>query len=210
MFVSSALAAKMYEPLLGRLLSGVRAELMSMALVSGGALQEGENWLLLDCCCGAGGFLHGMTKAHQDTCFCMGLDIDIHMLQTTRQRVPQGCVICADAAYIPLQDKAVSVATVCMALHTMPYAVALRVLHELMRVSHRLIVADYCLAERNLHMPAVSLAYILEAIVGGEHFCAYKTFIAKGALEGLLYTAGCVSQQRVIALGGAAHIVVVR
>ncbi len=94
-----------------------------------------------------------------------------------------------------------------MALHAMPLDVAMACVRELYRVSERVIIADYCLAERNLYTLASLTAHAVECMVGGEHYKNYKDFIRLGALEGFLRHMGYGIHTRRTVLGGAGQVV---
>ncbi len=215
-------AASMYEPLLGPVLQGLRQEVCS--IIHGHVLkgQEGDASSLqpvciLDCCCGAGGFLEFLQRQNKQIseAFCFGLDISPAMLCAAQKllyknhqgKIQQPCIIQGDALQLPLATQSITVATLCMALHTFPLAQGKRLMQELLRVASYVIVADYCLAERNLHVPSAWLAHGVECLVGGEHYAAYKEFMGDGALEGFCHTEGLIPQVRRSTLGGAGQVV---
>ncbi len=200
-----------YEPVLGSLLKGMRHDVWEGVRYFAAQHTKGaEPFTLLDCCCGAGGFLQiSAQQEHMSTVLCTGLDSSSHMLHAAQKRVPQGNFVQGDALALPFANKSIHMATICMALHTMQSESQNAVINELLRVSQRLIVVDYCLTERNIHFPVTWLAHAIEWCVGGEHYACYKAFMRGGALEGLFYTMGLVPAQRRLTLGGAGLIFVV-
>ncbi len=211
----------LYEPLLGPILQGLRQEVC--ALIEDTVLNEQKCDALslpytsiLDCCCGAGGFLRILQQniVRRHNTFCFGLDINPYMLheaqkqQQKKEAMGKPCsyLIQGDALQLPLSTQSITVATLCMALHTLPAEQGKKLLQELLRVASFVIIADYCLAERNLHLPSACLAHGVEYLVGGEHYASYKIFMAGGALEGFCHTQGLIPLQRRSTLGGAGQI----
>ncbi len=197
-------AVALYEPFLGRLLQGLRREVCAMLpYVSSCLVEPKRPSVLLDCCCGAGGFLRMAHETHGNTWQFMGLDSSQAMIHEAQQRVPQALCVQGDGVHLPFATQSIDVATVCMAVHTMPAAQGAALVQELLRVARFVIVADYALAERNIHVPSAYLAHAVEALVGGEHYACYKKFMQGGALEGFLYTQGLSPLKRASCLGGA-------
>ncbi|MBQ9451722.1 MAG: hypothetical protein IJU65_00285 [Desulfovibrio sp.] len=73
-------------------------------------------------------------------------------------------------------------------------------LHMASTVSHKLLVADFKLAERNLELPVVGISWLLLHLFYGK--CV--TIFRHGGLEGLVRTAGLVVEHRKTFLFGAA------
>ncbi len=190
-------AARLYEPLLGSILKPLRQEVLKLACIS-------KDDMLLDCCCGAGGFL----KCHINNSgnVPIGIDISLSMLMQAKKNAPSAKLFCADASKLPFASKSMDVASVCMALHAMPLHVAKACLEELCRVAKRVIIADYCLTERNLYFLATSFAHTVEFLVGGEHYKCYKEFMRIGGIEGFLRQMNLEPSTRQMALGGSVLI----
>ncbi len=215
-------AASLYEPLLGPILRGLRQEVYDVIydhvlkdqVADVSSLRPVR---ILDCCCGAGGFLDFLQhKSKQlNHVFCFGLDLSPAMLHAAQKRLHKShqsaeqkhYIIQGDALQLPLATQSVTVATLCMALHTLPVEQGRKLIQELLRVASNVIVADYCLAERNLHVPSTWLAHGVECLVGGEHYATYKEFMGGGALEGFCHTEGLIPQARRFTLGGAGQVV---
>ncbi len=198
----------LYEPLLSPLLSGLRKEVLTHVYKQ--ALQEPHTPVFcLDCCCGAGGLLRLVAQQYTQNMTCIGLDTNAFMLQEARKNASESFFLQANAVHIPLATQSVHVATLCMSLHTMPLEIRQGVMRELLRVAKKVIVADYCLAERNIHLPSAFLAHVVERLIGGEHYAQYKNFMQQGALEGFLYTQGLCPQERYTVLGGAGQVSIV-
>ncbi len=203
------LGALLYEPVLGSLLGSLRRCVVSLALSLRPPLHEG----VLDCCCGAGGLLlmlnNSMSSVSKKRALCIGIDLSPAMLRQAKKRTastPTSLVRC-DGSKLPFADKSFGLVTLCMALHTVPYDVALRMTQESRRVAQHVIIADYCLVERNIYAPAAVLATSLEMLAGGSHYRNYKVFMQRGGLEGFLYKAGWSVRQRHTVLGGVGRVV---
>ncbi len=205
-------AINLYEPVLGPVLHGLRRQigvsLQERILPSLEQQQRSRPWVLLDCCCGAGGLLKML--AAQENMFLMGLDKDIRMLNVAQRYASRAFLIQGDGMQLPFGTGSVQVATLCMAVHTLPLQVAQALVQELLRVASYVFIADYCLAERNIHMPAAWLAHGVEFFVGGEHYACYKNFMRLGALEGFLYAEGHEPLLRRSVLGGAGQLVMLQ
>ncbi len=194
------LGVTLYEPIIGSLLSSMRSEVVHMAVGLGA-----KN--IFDCCCGAGGLLNVL--AQQGFVHCVGLDKNPYMLNKCGEVARRAQLVHGDACQLPFASKSFDISTVCMALHTMPLVTARQLMEELCRVSQYCIVADYCLAERNIALPAAILSHIIEALVGGEHYRCYKAFQGQGGLEGFLHSMALNPVMRRSTLGGAGLVVVI-
>lgn len=204
-------AVRLYEPLLGGLLSDVRAQVLDLCNSLGVRR-------VLDVCCGPAGCCRVLHQGGLQVC---GLDFSWPMLQQA-QRTMAGAasflgLLRANAVHLPFASRRLDLpasdacfdATVLMlALHTMPLAQAQAVVREALRVSPLCIVADYRLAERNIDLPAAAFAHSIEWLVGGEHYAHYKKFMAAGAVEGFARLSGFRIGARRRVLGGAGGIIV--
>lgn len=200
-------AARLYEPLMGPVLSGLRARIT--------ALCEHPNVLaacpgdgnrprrVLDCCCGPGGMSRLLRERGMEV---TGVDVSDAMLECARRRAPGVTFLHADARRLPFADGKFDVAVISLALHSMDAETADAVLHELLRVAAVVIVADFCLAERNLEVPATAVIRAVEWSVGGEHYRNCRRFMEHGGLEGLLYRHRLTALSRAHALGGGATV----
>lgn len=164
--------AAYYERAFAELLRPVRQRMVA---------QIAPGMRVLDLCCGAGGFLADL---HRAGVRAIGVDLSPSMLCAASQ--PHACLIRADARVLPFANHAFDRVTLCLALHEMHPDCARAVLHESLRLSPRVILADYCLPERNLELPATLCAHALERLVGGEHYRNYRFFMRAGGLEGFV------------------------
>ncbi len=198
-------AASLYEPIIGTLLQGLRKEMCELVGMH-------KTKVLLDCCCGAGGFLHMLQKHNiqhsWEQGIYMGLDKSQAMLQA-QKGISKVHRIHGDAMVLPFATQSLDMATLCMALHTFSPEQGQQVLQELLRVARCVVVADYTLVERNIYFPSAWLAHGVEFLVGGEHYACYKQFMQGGALEGFCYSQGLHIQERRMTLGGAGLIALI-
>lgn len=136
---------------------------------------------VLDICCGTGKQIQRYQTLGIES---YGVDMSCGMLQVASNITPT--IVCADATHLPFATATFDVATVSLALHEMPLASAEALVHEALRVAKTLMIMDYCMAERNIEVPAASLAFLVERMVGGEHYQNYRIFMRQGAVEGLV------------------------
>lgn len=136
---------------------------------------------VLDICCGTG---KQIEKLQAYGIEAYGLDMSWGMLQVASRT--GASIVCADATRLPFASASFDVATVSLALHEMPLARAEALVYEALRVAKTFIMVDYCMAERNIEVPAASLAFLVERMVGGEHYENYRIFMRQGAVEGLV------------------------
>lgn len=189
-------AARLYEPLLGGVLRGLRERVVALCPTRGA---------ILDCGCGPGGVLRLLTGCPAVKTVT-GVDTSPVMLREAKHNAPSAQFVQADGASLPFADKSFDAACICLVLHSLPLHKASAIVCELRRVAHTVIIADYILAERNLALPAVALSHAIELCVGGEHYRNYCAFMRQGALEGLLHRQGMYISARHYALGGAALV----
>lgn len=182
---------------------------------------------VLDICCGTG---KQMEKFYELGMDAYGVDMSHGMLQVVRKtakkvaynqtkgqaegqcqkQAPAFTVLHADATRMPFSDASFDMATVSLALHEMPLAHAEALVLEALRVAKSLLILDYCMAERNIEVPATSLAFVVERLVGGEHYQNYRTFMRQGAVEGLITRLGLRRIMRHKVWAGAGVIEVVQ
>lgn len=166
---------------------------------------------ILDIGCGTGRLL-----SHFHACGfnCTGIDASPAALERLRGKIPHAnTVLCADstlqsgAVPLPFADRHFDIAVLCFALHRLSPPAQSAALAEARRVSHCVIVADYCLTERNLHYPARWLAGGLELCRGPARFRAYRDFLRVGGIYGLLRRENAAPRSEIPLFGGAADAI---
>jgi ubiquinone/menaquinone biosynthesis C-methylase UbiE len=128
---------RLYEPLFGRMLSGVRRAAQELAPPFPGLL-------VLDVGCGTGAFLASYAAAG---CRVAGLDASAEMLAAARRRLGPGAVLVqGDAAALPFPSAAAGLVTATMLFHSLSPAARRAALAEMGRVaapSGCVVVADH-------------------------------------------------------------------
>ncbi len=145
----------------------------------------------------------------------VGLDTDLDMLAAARKRLANykcapffhAKLVHAEATALPFADKSIDISILSLVLHQLDERARVLALYEAMRVSKRVLVADYKMPERNLDYMGYALGNGVERLVGGDHYDHYRTYMAQGGIEGLLQRF-CVAQ-RTPALLGAVTVAVV-
>lgn len=78
-------------------------------------------------------------------------------------------------------DNSFDVALTSMAVHQFDADLAIKILSEMKRIAHRVMVVDY-----NHHMPAGwgrRVAWGIERIAGGEHYRNFRVYMKKGGMH---------------------------
>ena len=203
-------AARLYEPLLGAMLSSLREEVTALCehpSVVAACPGDGDRpRRILDCCCGPGGLSRLLRERGMEV---IGVDMSELMLKFARRWVSDVTFLRADARTLPFTAGEFDVAAISLALHSMDAGVANAVLRELLRVAAVVIVADFCLAERNLELPANAAIRVVEWLIGSEHYRNCRRFMEQGGVEGLLYRHQLRVLERRHVLGGGATVAAV-
>ncbi|MEG2173037.1 MAG: class I SAM-dependent methyltransferase [Desulfovibrionaceae bacterium] len=200
--------ARAYEPVLGKLLAGMRAQVLALCRQFGAHR-------VLDLCCGPAGLSRLLQGNGLHVC---ALDLSWPMLRQARHTLTGGPqtlgLVQGDATRLPFSGRASApdfdIAVLALALHSLSPAQGHCVVREALRVARYCIIADFSLAERNLDMPAVAMAHGAEWLVGGEHYAQYRTFMAAGGIEGFARATGRTLCARCRSMGGAASLIVLQ
>lgn len=196
----AGLGARLYEPILGRLLSGVRRAGLALCPPRPGMR-------VVDVGCGTGAVLARYAAAG---CRVAGLDASASMLAEARRRLGPGALLAAgEATALPFADGSADLVTAMMLLHTLPEKDRPAALAEMARVAGargRVLIADYGPAR----MPTFgarlsrSLAGAIEGLAG--HGGGMRSLRAVGGVAGLAGRAGMVVRAESAAAGGAIMI----
>jgi ubiquinone/menaquinone biosynthesis C-methylase UbiE len=192
-------AARLYEPVLGRLLGGVRRSVLALAPPRAGLV-------VVDVGCGTGALLARYAAAG---CRVAGADASAVMLAQARRSLGQGALLVeADGARLPFAAGSADLVVATMLLHSLPAQARLPVLAEMGRVAGergRVVVAD--------HRPGPSQAASewwarlgargIEAVAG--HLGGVRALDAAGGVSGLAPAAGLeVEAESLVAAGALA------
>jgi len=195
---------RLYEPLFGRMLSGVRRAARELAPPFPGLL-------VLDIGCGTGAFLASYAAAG---CRVAGLDASAEMLAAARRRLGPGAVLVrGDAGALPFPSGAAGLVTATMLFHSLTLTARGAALAEMARVaapSGCVVVADHRpgapagLGKRGARF----LAGAVEALAG--HGAGVRSLRGAGGIAALAGVAGLVVDAVLPAAGGALEVVRLR
>jgi SAM-dependent methyltransferase len=171
-----------YRSLIDPLLSSVRAGVLRN-------IAPGES--VIDIACGNGTLAFEIAGIAKDV---TAIDLDDEMIayaisKKTRLNKPNISFTAANASDLssfPAKKFATAVTT--MAIHQFDPYLAQKVLSEMKRVAHRVIIADY-----NIPLPknlAGLLASGIERLAGGDHYRNFRNFRAEGGLNHFTGSAG--------------------
>lgn len=197
-------AARLYEPVLGRLLEGVRRTALALSLPQAGTT-------VIDVGCGAGAMLARYAAAG---CRVVGLDASPDMLFEARRRLGPGTWLAiGEAAALPFAADTADLVTATMLLHTLPEEGRLATLAGMARVAGsrgRVLIADYG-PDRAPGLGARLARCAAAAIEGlAGHGPGVRSLRAAGGVAGLATAAGMVVESEAAAAGGAIAVVLLR
>ncbi len=198
------LAARLYEPVLGRLLAGVRRAGLALCPPRPGMM-------VLDVGCGTGAMLARYAAAG---CRVAGLDASPGMLTEARRRLgPDALLAAGEAAVLPFAPGAADLVMATMVLHTLPADARVAALAEMARVAGsrgRVLIADYGPGRA----PGLSarlarcVAGTIEGLAG--HSGGVRSLELAGGAAGLAAAAGMTVQAESAAAGGAIAVTLLR
>ena len=159
-------------------------------------VQKNEN--VLDVACGNGTL--SLLVEQNTGSRVTGIDLDPVMLGAAmkaakRKKNSQSRFMLMDATNLSVfAGKEFDVALISLAIHQFSPADGLKVLKELNRVAHRVIVVDY-------GWPMKSgffwwMTQLIERIAGGDHFRNFKLYMKNGGIDPLLKETGLMVKQR--------------
>lgn len=196
--------ARLYDPLTGPFLRGVRQAVATLA-------RSGKARTAVDLCCGTGAQL---VVLHSAGLCCTGVDLSLPMLTVARRNSPPSIsYINADGANIPLADDSFDLAILAFALHEKPATVRESFLAEalrLLRPGGTLAVADYLEPQGLLSRLGHLGVEVFERAAGAGHHAHYQEYLAQGGTLGLLGRMGLSPQQIMPSHLGAVGLVTLR
>ena len=193
----AGLTARLYEPLLGRILEGVRRTVLAL-------VPPRPGMTVIDVGCGSGEML---ARYAAGGCRVAGLDLSPAMLGEARRRLgPEALLALGEATALPFPSGGAGLVLATMLLHSLPADARVPALREMARVAGeggRVLVAD--------HRPdrvrgarsraARAVARTVERVAG--HGPGVRALLAAGGVPGLAVQAGLQVEAEATAAGGA-------
>lgn len=170
--------ARFYDLAAGWSLASTRRALAKLVAQSGAGS-------VLDVGCGTG---LQLLELERQGLRAVGVDNSEAMLAVARRRLGEegaSALITASGAELPFADNSFDAAMISLVLHESAEE-PFELLDEALRVSARLYVLDWGMAERNIDYPARLVVRFIERLAGCRHYAAYKNYMRGGALEGLI------------------------
>jgi ubiquinone/menaquinone biosynthesis C-methylase UbiE len=178
--VLDSVIARLYEPLLGRLVGGLRRAGLDL-------LPPRVGMHVLDVGCGTGAHLALYAAAG---CRVFGVDISEAMLCEARRRLGGGALLVgAEATRLPFDRDSFDLVVAATLLHGLPPGERVAALREMARVAGgrgAVLVIDYAPGPVQglvAHL-ARALGSAVEAL--GGHWAGYRSFRAAGGVPGLV------------------------
>ncbi len=170
------LTARVYDPVLGPFIKGIRKR-VALEIKRLGARR------VIDLCCGTGHQLSYLKDKNFDE--VVGVDLSQAMIEVSRKYNVE-CRL-GDATRTDYPDNYFDVAMVSFALHEKPWDLAKAIVQEARRIVRPggyFLVVDYYY-DRSTRPWGRFATWLIEFLVGGEHYRNFRTFITKGGLDNL-------------------------
>lgn len=170
--------ARFYDWVAGWTLASLRRGVAQMAAQSGARS-------VIDIGCGTG---LQLLELKRQGLRAIGVDNSKAMLDVAQKRLGEGTeadLALASGAALPFAAGEFDLSMLTLVLHESddePFAL----LDEALRVAPRAYVLDWGLTERNLDYPVHAGIRVVERMAGRRHYAAYKDYLHRGALEGLI------------------------
>jgi len=177
-----SLSGFIYRIFIDPLLSGLRKSV---------AEHVDPSYRVIDVACGTGALSLAMAeKAMYVTGIDLSEDMIITAQRTARRRGATNVSFeLHDASDLsPYRDGEFDLAVTSMAIHQFEAQLAIRILAEMKRISHRVIIADY-----NHNMPTglpARISWAMERIAGGDHYRNFRIYIQNGGTPWFVKKAG--------------------
>jgi ubiquinone/menaquinone biosynthesis C-methylase UbiE len=202
----SALAARLYDPLLEPLVGGFRRAGLEVA-----PLEPGSR--VLDVGCGTGAHLALYAARGAEV---TGVDTSTAMLKEARRRLgPEVRLVQAEAAALPFGDGRFDLVVAMTVLHEFASGQRRAVLAEMRRMAAprgRLLVIDHHPGRPHGARGRMirRFAATIEWIAGGEHTRNFRDFLASGGIFGLTGPAGLVLERWSVEAAGTMGVYLLR
>jgi SAM-dependent methyltransferase len=196
--------ARLYEPLFGRLLSGLRRAAWELC-------PPRPALVVLDVGCGTGAFLAPYAAAG---CRVIGVDSSEEMLGEARRRLgPAALLVRGEAAALPVASGAADLVVAMMLFHALGAGERGAALAEMARVagaSGRVLVADHRPTRATGIGPRLArgAARAIEGAAG--HGAGVRSLVAGGGMRALAAAAGLEGEAGRTAAGSALEVVLLR
>ena len=183
--------AVLYEVIFDRFLQGTRESIRSFI---------GQNSKVLDMGCGTGALAFDL--ARHKNCTVHGIDLASGRIARAQQRrdatgFAKATFATADATrLVGISDKEFDFTTMSLFLHALPQDIQYKVLQEAVRVSKRLLIADF-VTKTPFNISGLAIRGA-ELAAGKDHFQHFISFKAAGGIDGLLRQAGLTIAQEQI------------
>ncbi len=144
-----------------------------------------ERSSVLDIACGTGQLCQELRD--QKHCRVVGLDLSIRMLEFARKTNPFQDVtfVHEDATDLhAFGDKSFDYATMLMLMHELKRPQQICILKEALRIAHRGILID-SITPLPKNAGGIGIR-LVEATIGHDHNANFKTFLAKGGIQGII------------------------
>ena len=183
------LTAKFYDPVLGPFIKGIRKR-VALEIKRLGARR------IIDLCCGTGHQLYYLKdKGFEQV---VGVDLSEAMVQVSK-RYGVNCQV-GDASKTKFGDNSFDLAMVSFALHEKPWNLAQGIVNEAKRIvrpgGHFLVVDYYY--DRTTGSWGRFITWLIEFLVGGEHYRNYRNFIRQGGLDKMCQDLPVVKKIRIL------------
>ncbi|HUW92537.1 MAG TPA: class I SAM-dependent methyltransferase [Bacteroidales bacterium] len=164
---------------------------------------------VLDVACGTGSLSIAMAGRAKQV---MGIDLSEDMIITAqrvarRKRIENTLFELRDATDLSyFTDKQFDVAVTSMAVHQFDALLAVKILSEMGRIAHRVIIVDY-----NSFMPKgfySSGAWTIERMAGGDHYRNFAVFMKRGGIRYFAAEAGLLLKSEATRGGGVFAVVI--
>ncbi len=181
--------AKVYDPVLGPFIKGIRKR---VAL----EIKRLRVRKVIDLCCGTGHQLKYLEQKDFDQ--IIGIDLSEDMLSVSK-KYNVNCKV-GDATNTGYPDGYFDLAMTSFALHEKPWDLAQSIVNEAKRIvgpGGYFLVVDYYY-DKSTGAWGRFVTWLIEFMVGGQHYRNYRNFIRKGGLDQMCNALSIVKKIRIL------------